>query len=363
MVKKMIGGFFPTEVLPKEENHFFDTFLNPADELLFLMSGRCGILCALEDIKLRDTKKVAYVPAYTCGTVLAPYVKAGYKLLFYDVSKSMTPLFDDAVLDKISVINLCGYYGFCRYDRSFIKKCKDRKITIIEDTTHSILSNNGIDPLADYIVGSFRKWIGVYAGGFAIKRNGSFEVSLKPCRFDHLQMRMDAMDKRRKMEDDDFRSVSESEYTDAALQVRKAEMFLREIFDCYSSDKASVEIINHVPLKEHAKKRRENYSYLLEHFPYFENCYPVFKDLDEDSVPSHFTIFTDKRDDLKEFLAENNISATAYWAKGVNHDTTNAPEAEFIFNHVLSLPCDQRYSTHDIDEICHAVEDFWNSMK
>ena len=90
------------------------------------MSGRCANYYALQDICLSDTKKVAYVPVYTCETVLAPFLKAGYELLFYDVSRDLTPIFDERVLDRISVVNLCGYYGFCSYDREFIRKCSER---------------------------------------------------------------------------------------------------------------------------------------------------------------------------------------------------------------------------------------------
>ena len=91
------------------------------------------------------------------GRVLAPFLKAGYELLFYDVSRDLTPIFDERVLDRISVVNLCGYYGFCSYDREFIRKCSERGISIVEDTTHSIFSADGVDPHCDYVVGSMRK--------------------------------------------------------------------------------------------------------------------------------------------------------------------------------------------------------------
>ena len=79
---KPLGGYFETEELVPEENRFFDQLTPEGGDLRFLMSGRCGILCALEDWKAGDSKRVAYVPSYTCGTVLAPYVKAGFRLKF-----------------------------------------------------------------------------------------------------------------------------------------------------------------------------------------------------------------------------------------------------------------------------------------
>ena len=73
------------------------------------------------------------MPVHTCETVLA-FLKAGYELLFYDVSKDLTPIFDESNLDRISVVN-SYYYGFCSYDREFIRKCSERGIIISRDTT------------------------------------------------------------------------------------------------------------------------------------------------------------------------------------------------------------------------------------
>ena len=39
-------------------------------------------------------------------------------------------IFDTAVIDEISVLSLCGYYGFCTYDHSFIKACKEKGVVI-----------------------------------------------------------------------------------------------------------------------------------------------------------------------------------------------------------------------------------------
>ena len=112
-----IGGFFTFDTLNERENNFFQNLCPVEGDIRFLMSGRCAIYYALEDLKLTDKKQVAYVPIYTCETVLDPFVKAGYKLVFYDIDKDMKPIFDYSVINQISVISICGYYGFCNYDR------------------------------------------------------------------------------------------------------------------------------------------------------------------------------------------------------------------------------------------------------
>ncbi len=349
-----LGGYFETEEFTQEENHFFDDLTPGEGELRFLMSGRCGILCALEDWKTRDQKRVAYVPAYTCGTVLAPYAKAGYQLKFYEVDRSMTPVFEEAALEEISVLGLCGYYGFSRYDRAFVQKCKEQGICILEDVTHSVLSLDGIAPEADYIAGSMRKWIGVPSGGFLIKRQGRLAPSLLPYHKEHLEMRQSAMDTKKRNTVSPG-SVPKGELDEAAVTFRQAEMLLRQMFNCYESDPGSIRIMTHFPVEQHRQRRRANYQRLLDRFPQTQFCSPVFPELDEVSVPSHFTVLAEDRDALQTFLLDQGIHTTAYWGKSPLADTSRCPQAQYIYDHVLSLPCDQRYTPDDMERIAGAL--------
>lgn len=187
-----IGGYFPYIEEPDNKNHYLDGLCPPEGDLRFLMSGRCANYLALEDFKKQQPHPVAYVPLYTCETVIDPFVKAGYELIFYDFTKDMIPVFDESVLDKIHLISICGYYGFSGYDREFLKKCEERGICIIEDTTHSIFSADGIYEGCTYVVGSMRKWLGVSCGGFAIKKTGSFTPLILPPHEVHLNMRRQA---------------------------------------------------------------------------------------------------------------------------------------------------------------------------
>ena len=186
---KKIGGVFPYVNLMEKPNEYLRGQTTENGELKFFMSGRCGIYYALLDHKQTTDNLTAYVPIYTCETVLAPFKKAGYELLFYDFDRDMKPKFDPSVLDRISIISICGYFGFSTYDREFVAECKRRGIAVIEDTTHSIFSTDGVDPHCDYIAGSFRKWLGVPCGGFAIKTNGKFTVPTLPPNEEHINWR------------------------------------------------------------------------------------------------------------------------------------------------------------------------------
>ena len=269
----------------------------------------------------------------------------------------MTPVWEDQALGEISVLNLCGYYGFSRYDRAFVHKCRERGICILEDSTHSVLSLDGISPDADYITGSLRKWIGVPSGGFLIKRRGKLTPELLPFHQKHLDMRRGAMETKKKSTTEPG-SVSQEALEAAEATFWQAESLLRQIFDCCQSDPDSVQIMRRFPVERIRSLRRENYQRLLSVFPKSPLCVPVFPLLDEATVPSHFTVLAQRRNDLQSFLKEQGIHTTAYWDKSALADTSRCPQAQYIYDHVLSLPCDQRYTPADMDRIAGAVAQF-----
>ena len=84
----------------------------------------------------------------------------------------------------------------------------------------------------------------------------------------------------------------------------------------------------------------------------------MFPVLDPATVPSHFTVLAERRDALQDFLKEEGIHTTAYWGKSPLADTSRCPQAQYIYDHVLSLPCDQRYGPAEMERIAAAVGRF-----
>lgn len=338
---KTIGGMFSFVETNPQDNGFFSQFQTANDDLVFMMSGRCGIYHCLMDNLAHDTKRVAYVPVYTCETVLAPFVKAGYTLKFYDIDENLCPVFDPQAIDEISLLSLCGYYGFCSYDHSFVQACKDRGITIFEDVTHSIFSTDGIDPLCDYVAGSFRKWMGVNCGGFALKRNGKFLDAALPVDPTHLSLR---------------RKAIETAGNDAFWE---GEMLLRRMFDRYASDEESAYLLRHADFEQIASARRANFAAILSGLSDdLQGVRPVFPALTESAVPSHFVAYADEREDLQAYLAKLNIRSTVYWPVGPEVNLDGYDTARYIYDHIVAIPCDQRYNAEDMARISDALNKY-----
>lgn len=324
------GDLFPLETPLERDNGFFES-LAPEGSCEFLMSGRCGIYHCLRDIMERDGTRIAYLPLYTCETVVAPFVKAGFSLKFYPVDRDLRPRFSEDVLDDISLISICGYYGFSTYDRHFVKKCGERGITVLQDMTHSALSADGLDENFDYAAGSLRKWMGVACGGFAVKRRGTFSHRPLPPHERHLKLRYDAIEQ------------------DSAELFWQGEMLLRQIFDDFGSDERSIRLMKRADFHGMRRKRRDNYRCLLENVRENENLKIVFPSLDEASVPSHFTVYVREREKVQTLLRNLDVRTSVYWPQGPFIDLKGQENTQYIYDHVLSLRCDQRYTAADME--------------
>ena len=191
-----IGGFFPYQPVGSEPNNYVEHTCPDPGDTAHLMSGRCAIYYCLRDLMLTDQKRVAYLPSYDCETVLGCFVKAGYEIHYYDFDKNLSPVFEEEMIPQISVLLVCGYYGYSTYNEDFVKKCKASGVSVIVDTTHTAFSPLPACPDADYIAVSLRKWMGVASGGLAIKRKGTFGIKPIPINKEQFSLRDQALQSR-----------------------------------------------------------------------------------------------------------------------------------------------------------------------
>ena len=315
---KVIGGMFPLEKPGTGDNGYLASLGGDAE---LFMSGRCALYACLEDIGGGSAGKTAYVPSYTCETVLAPYEKAGYRLRFYDIDpENMRP-----------VMGLCGYYGFIRYDGSFPGVCHRHGVKVVQDTTHSPYF---ADPEADYLAGSLRKWMGV--------------APLPPDE-EHLKGRYDSFEERSEA----LRTGDESHDEKASGIFWETELRLRRIFDSYAGDELSERIIRTFDFDGMRERRRRNYTTVLSLLRSNRNYRVVFDTLEDCDVPSHFTVYADDRDSFQQALREKGISSTVYWPRTPASESTEGfdelyPGAAYIYDHVCSIQIDQRYGDDEM---------------
>lgn len=350
---RIIGGMFPLETPGDYDNSYLESI---GGDVRLYMSGRCALYACLEDIGDESPDKTAYVPAYTCETVLAPYEKAGYTLRFYDIDPDeLKPIYRAEDLNGVTVFGLCGYYGFIRYDRSFLSECHKRGIKIVHDTTHSPYYP---DPEADYVAGSLRKWMGIAAGGVASKRYGRFCSPVIPPENEHLKGRYDSFAARA-----EALRTGNDEFNEKASDVFwTTELRLRKIFGAYSGDELSERIIRTFDFDLMREKRCANYHTVISHLRPNSSFRPVFTKLEEHDVPSHLTLLADDRDYLQKALAAKGISSTVYWPRtpasaALEDFDEKYPGAAYIYDHVLSIQVDQRYGEEEMVYLANVLNE------
>lgn len=112
------------------------------------------------------------------------------------------------------------------------------------------------------------------------------------------------------------------------------------------------------------KKRRQVASWYNERL---KNIVKVPTESHDDySVYYVYAILTDKRDELKEFLASKNIETRTYYAKLMPHQPvfvkdhkSKIPKAEEISKKLLCLPIDEKMTLDDVDYVTHEITSFY----
>ena len=281
------------------------------------------------------------------------YEKAGYSCRYYDIDPiGLRPLYNRNDLDGVSVFSLCGYYGFAGYRRDFIETCRERGITVLQDTTHNPFQP---DPQADYIAGSMRKWMGIACGGIAAKRFGSFSVSQLPVDKKHLKGRYAVLSLAK---DAAFGNDLETDGEARSLFWRN-ELELRKNFDAYGSDELSIRILETYPYDLMIARRRENYRLLLGMIKEPRGWSLIFESLADGATPSHLSLYADDRDSFRSFMEERKIGTTVYWpVPPMIGDIADYPGAKWIYKHICSIQIDQRYGGFDMLELAAALNEY-----
>lgn len=89
---------------------------------------------------------------------------------------------------------------------------------------------------------------------------------------------------------------------------------------------------------------------------------PVFPILTDAAIPSHFCLYAERRDAFQAFWAERQIRSTFYWLAGSTVHSEGYPSVKYIYDHIVSVPCDQRYKPSDMQRITAAFAAYSESF-
>lgn len=337
----------------------------PEGDLFYTSTGRSAIALCLRQLDIPNGRKIALIPAYTCDSVVLPFVENGFRVAYYDLEKNLS-VNGQEFLEKIrtvqpTVVLVHNYFGFDTLSplQATLEKLRSQGIFLIEDLTQVLFS--AIPRVeADFYVASFRKWMPIPEGGLALRREGKF--SNTPTETDELleKAKLDGLYEK-------FRYIVKGEGKKQVFldKCHIAEEILETQGDLYAMGDFSKRFLGDLDVAELKQRRRENYRYLLEHLKNTESLAPVFPELSETVVPLYLPLYAqseDSRNRLQIMLREKAIYAPIVWP---NFDSIKGLElkgiakaVEWIYAHTLSLPLDQRYNLEDMAAIAEVLNDF-----
>lgn len=328
--------------------------LKGSEQAVFLSTGRSCISEILKFISVKHKK--AIIPSFTCDSVVEPFFEAGYEVFPYRINLDLT--IDTESMKKLissvnpSVILFHRYFGFdtCHEIRDVIKNTSYDAI-IIEDETQYMFSEKRYH-WADYRIGSIRKWGPIPDGAFLVS-NGF--VLNQPTEKDNefISIETSAMTEKQAFIDG---KTTNKHYMELFVQGRE---YIDKQKSTYSMSEVSSAAIAKAFSSQFLKSRKSNAAELINGLRGYNWLTPVFDCVPEEVTPFMVPVLVHKkRKELQQYLSSQKIYATVIWGCPERLKDKIGSTEKQIYNEILCIPCDQRYTTVDMVRICAAINHF-----
>lgn len=338
---KIIGGMFglPETVVPALSGKPTDwMFLK--DSNLFLANARSGIAILIDRLKPTNV----WMPSYLCPTMIEVLDQNKVNLQFYEVDYDLR-IPSISWIERIQsgdIVVLIDYFGF-PLDANVANLAGKKGGWILEDSCQALLSEH-VGQYSDFVLFSPRKFIGVPDGGIVVSRcDTQFDdIELKPPPESWWLKMLEASINRR-----EFDQYGGERRWYQLFQATKVNM------PCgyYAMSDLSHQLLRtRFDYLDIAKVRIENYSVLVSKL----KDIALFPTLPKGTIPMGFPVRYCRRDLIRKKLFQEQIYPPVHWPLG-----QVLPE-EFcgsrrLVNHIMMLPCDQRYDKVDMGRIAQIV--------
>ena len=317
---KEIGSEFHR--VPFENGHG----LNYPRQGTLVFSGRTAIEAVLKQLSDVHT---ALLPSYCCDSMIAPFRDAGIQVKFYQVCW-------DSEL-KVEINGTADIFLWCNYF-GFKNEMPELNGVVIEDITHSLFSDSPSHPQSDYLVASLRKWEPVYCGGYC-----SMKVEREAPPDEFIRLKLAAMD----LKKDYLEDMDPEKKTQFLSMFGESNHWLAEHYSGLSIDSFSREYLERVDVEQQKRIRRENARTLYDGLNgKVRFMFPV-ENMD---CPLFVPILLPNRNEVRAHLTKNEIYCPVHWPKPEGCESN-------IYDHELSLICDQRYGIKDMKRIVSVLEE------
>ena len=355
-MKKEIGSIFPLSDQTLSEGESKQVPFNK-DRIYYSLCRE-----ALFDIakSMNDTNRIVLIPAYTCQTVITPFEEAGWHCEYYSVTRALR-IDEQSLLTLVekhhpSLLVVHPYFGMDlnEEETALLVKLKGQGIDIVLDLTQCLFSTKQYS-FATFIVASYRKWMPIPDGGYL--RNLSEKVIiLQP------QNENDEFTDREKAAmylRGQYFGNGEQRTKGVSIRLSKAADTIAENnIAPHRMSQVAYNLLNEQDVDENKQKRFVNFTYLNDNVQEGERITKVCKNInDVTTAPLYFTIYVKDRPALQRALAHDAIYAPVIWPVEDERVVVD-DEVKYIYDHLLAIPCDQRYDETDMQRAVEIINKF-----
>ena len=352
---KEIGSYF--DISPNDMNNAkFDGEFKPFEGALYLSTCRSAIDIILK--KIVSVNKVALLPGFTCHAVVEPFINNGFQVIPYNITRNLEIDQDDLIRKAEEyhpdIVLIHDYFGFDSNknlrESGILKKIREVGSAIINDQTQSMFSSY-MNLEGNYQICSIRKWMGIPDGAFLIgfSENEEYvsDTELEKAKIEAMTYKHGYL----------FDEIGNKDIV--LMNYKKAESILDSREIPYSISNISKALFCHYDISNIKKVRQQNGRILLN--AVIENSYIScpFDFVSDNEVPFQIPfLIKKKRKEFQSYLAQNNVFATVIWGCSEEFADKISEETRQIYDEILCIPCDQRYSVVDMKYICELISAF-----
>lgn len=320
-------------------------------QIICFLSGRTALEFIIRDILKSQNVSSALLPSYCCYTMIEPFVRHGIRVRFYDVyfDKARGLCADFPDFRDNEVFYYMTYFGFRKLNGIDPVSIQKRYPIIINDRTQSWLSGESALN-ADYSFTSFRKWSGFSGIAAAQKHHGEFII--RPGRAyneRYVSLREQALALKR-----EYMRTGEGDKCTFLSMFGEAESLLEMEYAGFRPSYRAVEDFLSTDWAKIKSRRRRNAKCLIDELRKCEGIDLIFDQLEDAEVPLFVPILVKKgRDQLRKHLINHQIYCPIHWPTTDLHRLDE--DTSYIYQHELSLICDQRYTEDDMLHMCEII--------
>ena len=345
------GSEHPGILLPDGYFASFEKF----GHCTWLRSGREALHLVALNLNPDNSEPIVLMPAYCCHSMVDPFEKAGWEVVYYRLNDNLTADVDylTGLLLKLrpkAVLTMNFYGSASTVDAVSVIKCGYPECVCIEDFSHCTFCLSDIyNEQVDYYVTSIRKSVGVCDGSVIISKNPLNEAVVEDKETEFMIARRDCQQLKAKYNYTQDPAKKNIFFNELRRQEGELDNFTG-VHRISKSGQEMLSVLNGEGIRYARKKNMEHILNLLKGkvkpVPGIEKCL--------DGAPFSLPILVKNRDEVQQKLAARGVYAPVLWPI-CEEARTVCPVSARMADNMLSIPMDQRYNYDDIEEIAKII--------